>query len=162
MRISDWSSDVCSSDRQLVLDRGHEELVLPPRAIAADEAVGDYLFPWRGNLLSTITLLMRRDLAARVRFTEGLLIHQDVDFCLRLQQAGARFRFQAEPLARWHAADRAARMSHRPKFLLSLDWMETTPGLLPLATRRKFSAHLAAKAPACVWRAPGPARPPLP
>src|SRR3546814_1422262 len=90
MRISDWSSDVCSSDRQLVLDRGHEELVLPPRAIAADEAVGDYLFPWRGNLLSTITLLMRRDLAARVRFTEGLLIHQDVDFCLRLQQAGAR------------------------------------------------------------------------
>src|SRR3546814_13518096 len=101
MRISDWSSDVCSSDLdgcrgdtvyycQLVLDRGHEELVLPPRAIAADEAVGAYPFPWRGNLLSTITLLMRRDLAARVRLTEGLLIHQDVDFCLRLRSGERR------------------------------------------------------------------------
>src|SRR3546814_6088604 len=139
MRISDWSSDVCSSD-----------------------LVGDYLFPWRGNLLSTITLLMRRDLAARVRFTEGLLIHQDVDFCLRLQQAGARFRFQAEPLARWHADDRADRMSHRPKFLLSLDWLETTHGLMHWATRRKFSAQLAAKAPAHAWRTPGKALRTLP
>ncbi|HEY9536336.1 MAG TPA: glycosyltransferase family 2 protein [Kiloniellaceae bacterium] len=158
-QLAVYRADGCRGDTvyycQLVLDRGHEELVLPPRAIAADEAVGDYLFPWRGNLLSTITLLMRRDLAARVRFTEGLLIHQDVDFCLRLQQAGARFRFQAEPLARWHADDRADRMSHRPKFLLSLDWLETTHGLMPWATRRKFAAQLAAKAPAYVWRAPG-------
>src|SRR3546814_8371436 len=107
------------------------DTLFPYTTLFRSEAVGDYLFPWRGNLLSTITLLMRRDLAARVRFTEGLLIHQDVDFCLRLQQAGARFRFQAEPLARWHAADRADRMSHRPKFLLSLDWLETTHGLLP-------------------------------
>src|SRR3546814_19781028 len=103
MRISDWSSDVCSSD----------------------------------------------------------LIHQDVDFCLRLQQAGARFRFQAEPLARWHADDRADRMSHRPKFLLSLDWLETTHGLMPWATRRNFAAQLAAKAPAYVWRAPGTVLRPL-
>src|SRR3546814_11370747 len=46
-------------------------------------------------------------------------------------------------------------MSHRPKFLLSLDWLETTHGLMPWATRRKFAAQLAAKAPAYVWRAPG-------
>ena len=140
---------------QVVLDRGSEQLTLPERAIAADESVGDYLFPWRGNLLQTSTLLMHRDLAARVRFTDGLRIHQDVDFCLRLQLAGARFRFQAEPLARWHAEDRADRMSHRPKFLLSLDWLESTRESLPWATRRKFAAQLAAKAPAYVWRTPG-------
>lgn len=140
---------------QVVLDRGHEQLVLPQRAMAPDESVGDYLFPWRGNLLQTSTLLMRRDLAARIRFTDGLRIHQDIDFCLRLQQVGASFRFQAEPLARWHADDRADRMSHRPKFLLSLDWLETAHALMPWATRRKFAAQLATKAPAYVWRSPG-------
>lgn len=140
---------------QVVLDRGHEQLVLPQRAMAPDESVGDYLFPWRGNLLQTSTLLMHRDLAARVRFTDGLRIHQDIDFCLRLQHAGASFRFQAEPLARWHADDRADRMSHRPKFLLSLDWLETVHPLMPWATRRKFAAQLATKAPAHVWRSPG-------
>jgi glycosyltransferase involved in cell wall biosynthesis len=158
-QIAAYRADGCPGDTvyycQLVLDRGHEKLVLPPRGMASEESVGDYLFPWRGNLLSTITLLMRRDLAARIRFTDGLLIHQDIDFCLRLQQAGTHFRFQAEPLARWYAEDRADRMSHRPKFLLSLDWLATTHGLMPWATRRRFAAQLAAKAPPYVWRAPG-------
>lgn len=158
-QIAAYRADGCPGDTvyycQLILDRGHERLVLPPRAMTADEAVGDYLFPWRGNLLSTITLLMRRDLAARIRFTEGLLIHQDIDFCLRLQQAGAHFRFQAEPLARWHAEDRADRMSHRPKFLLSLDWLATAHDLMSFATRQKFAAQLAARMPPYIWRTPG-------
>ncbi|MGF1630926.1 MAG: glycosyltransferase family 2 protein [Kiloniellaceae bacterium] len=140
---------------QVVLDRGSERLTLPERPLAEGENVGDYLFPWRGNLIHTSSLLMHRDLAAKVRFTDGLRIHQDVDFCLRLQQAGARFRFHAEPLSRWHADDRADRMSHRPKFLLSLDWLETTRETLPWATRRKFAAQLAAKAPPYFWQSPG-------
>lgn len=140
---------------QLVLDRGHEQLVLPERPMAMTESVGDYLFPWRGNLLHTSTLLLPRALAAQVRFTDGLRIHQDIDFCLRLQLAGARFRFQAQPLARWHADDRADRMSHRPRFLLSLDWLESTRELMPWGTRRKFAAQLAAKAPPYVWQTPG-------
>lgn len=139
---------------QVVLDRGDEQLVLPERPMAVDESVGDYLFPWRGNLLHTSTLLLSRELAARVRFTDGLRIHQDIDFCLRLQLAGARFRLEAAPLARWHADDRADRMSHRPKFLLSLDWLETTREIMPWTTRRNFAAQLAAKAPPYVWRTP--------
>mgnify|MGYP001793307582 CR=1 FL=1 len=139
---------------QVVLDRGHETLTLPERPLAEGEGIGDYLFPWRGNLIQTSSLLMHRSLAARVRFTDGLRIHQDIDFCLRLQQAGARFRFQAKPLARWHADDRADRMSHRPKFLLSLDWLETTREILPWATRRKFAAQLATKMPPYLWRSP--------
>lgn len=139
---------------QVVLDRGREKLILPEGPIAATESVGDYLFPWRGNLLHTSTLLLRRDLAARVRFSQGLRIHQDVDFCIRLQLAGARFRFLAAPLARWHAEDRADRMSHRPKFLLSLNWLESVRDILPWATRRKFAAQLAAKAPAHFWHSP--------
>src|SRR3546814_10285507 len=37
MRISDWSSDVCSSD---LLDRGAGEVALPRRGALADEARG--------------------------------------------------------------------------------------------------------------------------
>lgn len=140
---------------QVVLDRGNSYLVLPERPLAEGEGVGDYLFPWRGNLIHTSSLLMSRDLATRVRFTDGLRIHQDVDFCLRLQQAGARFHFDPEPLGRWHADDRADRMSYRPKFLLSLDWLETTGDFLPWGTRQKFAAQLAAKAPTFFWRNPG-------
>ncbi len=140
---------------QVVLDRGHEHLTLPERPLGEGESVGDYLFPWRGNLIHTSSLLMSRALAARVRFTDGLRIHQDVDFCLRLQRAGARFRFHLEPLSRWHADDRADRMSHRPKFLLSLDWLETTGDVLSWATRQKFAAQLASKAPPYVWHSPG-------
>lgn len=140
---------------QVVLDRGDEQMTLPESPIAEGESVGNYLFPWRGNLLHTSTLLLRRDLAARVRFTDGLRIHQDVDFCLRLQAEGARFRFLAAPLARWHADDRADRMSHRPKFLLSLQWLETVRSIVPWATRRKFAAQLAAKAPNYFWQTPG-------
>lgn len=157
-QVAAWLADGAPADAvyycQLVLDRGYEQLVLPPRAMAPDETVGDYLFPWRGNLLQTSTLLMHRDLAARVRFTDGLRIHQDIDFCLRLQLAGAAFRLLAEPLARWHADARADRMSHQPKFLLSLDWLDTVHALMPWGTRRKFAAQLASKAPAYIWRSP--------
>jgi glycosyltransferase involved in cell wall biosynthesis len=140
---------------QVVLDRGASHLTLPERPLAEGEGVGDYLFPWRGNLIHTSSLLMNRALAARVRFTDGLRIHQDIDFCLRLQQAGARFSFHPEPLSRWHADDRADRMSHRPKFLLSLDWLETTREIMPWATRQKFAAQLAAKMPPYIRRNPG-------
>jgi glycosyltransferase involved in cell wall biosynthesis len=140
---------------QVVLDRGSEQLTLPERALAEGEGVGDYLFPWRGNLLHTSSLLMSRSLAGRVRFTDGLRIHQDIDFCLRLQHAGARFHFCAEPLSRWHADARTDRMSHSPKFLLSLDWLETVEMLMPRAARQRFAAQLIAKAPPFVWQSPG-------
>jgi len=153
--LADGAPDDAVYYSQVVLDRGDEQLVLPERPMAPDESVGDYLFPWRGNLLQTSTLLLSRALAARVRFTDGLRIHQDIDLCLRLQLAGARFRFEPAPLARWHADDRADRMSRRPKFMLSLDWLETAREIMPWATRRNFAAQLASKAPAYFFRSPG-------
>jgi len=158
-QVALYQADGCPQDAvyysQVVLDRGHETLVLPERPLRHDEGIGDYLFPWRGNLIQTSSLLMARSLAARVRFTDDLRIHQDIDFCLRLQQAGARFRFQALPLTRWHADDRTDRMSNNPKFLLSLGWLETTHAMLSFETRRKFAAQLATKMPPYIWRNPG-------
>ncbi|GAB4363768.1 MAG: hypothetical protein Kow00114_20040 [Kiloniellaceae bacterium] len=158
-QVALWCADGCPVDAvyysQVVLDRGSETLVLPERPLRAGEHIGDYLFPWRGNLIQTSTLLMPRALAARVRFRDGLRLHQDIDFCLRLQRAGARFRFQAAPLARWHADGRADRMSNNPKFLLSLDWLESVHDLLPFAARQRFAAQLASKMPPHLWRRPG-------
>ncbi|CAN0454340.1 unnamed protein product, partial [Ectocarpus fasciculatus] len=81
--------------------------------------------------------------------------HQDVDFCLRLQQAGATFCFHPEPLSRWHAEDRRDRMSHRPKFLLSLDWLETAEDLMSFTSRQKFATQLASRMPGYIWTSPG-------
>lgn len=158
-QVAGYLADGCPGDcvyySQVVLDRGHERLVIPERAMRPDEGVGDYLFPWRGNLIHTSSLLMSAALARAVRFTDDLRIHQDVDFCLRLQKAGARFCFHPEPLSRWHAEDRKDRMSHRPKFLLSLDWLETAGDLMPFASRQKFATQLASRMPAFIWASPG-------
>ncbi len=158
-QVALYRADGCPADAvyysQVVLDRGSETLTLPERPLGENERIGDYLFPWRGNLIQTSTLLMPRALAARVRFRDGLRLHQDIDFCLRLQKDGARFRFQAEPLARWHADGRADRMSNNPKYLLSLDWLESVHDLLPFAARQKFAAQLAGKMPPSLWRRPG-------
>ena len=153
--LADGRPQACVYYSQVVLDRGFEHLTLPQRPLGSDESVGDYLFPWRGNLIHTSTLFMSRELAAAVRFTDDLRIHQDVDFCLRLRQAGAEFRFHPEPLSRWHAEERQDRMSYRPKFLLSLDWLETSGELMSFAVRRKFATQLASRMPAQFWRNPG-------
>ena len=158
-QVAAYLADGCPQNSvyysQVVLDRGIERLILPERGLGQGESVGDYLFPWRGNLIHTSSLFMSRSLARKVRFTDDLRIHQDVDFCLRLQEAGADFRFHPEPLSRWHAEARPDRMSYRPKFLLSLDWLATAHDLMPFETRRKFAAQLASKMPAQVWRSPG-------
>ncbi|WP_422366954.1 glycosyltransferase family 2 protein [Pelagibius sp.] len=153
--LADGRPADCVYYSQVVMDRGEERLLLPERPMAPDEGVGDYLFPWRGNLIHTSSLLMSASLARAVRFTDDLRIHQDVDFCLRLQQQGARFRFHPEPLSRWHAEARADRMSYRPKFLLSLNWLATTGELMPFHSRQKFATQLASRMPAFIWSDPG-------
>lgn len=153
--LSDGRPTDCVYYSQVVMDRGEERLLLPERPMAPDEGVGDYLFPWRGNLIHTSSLLMPATLARTVRFTDDLRIHQDVDFCLRLQQQGASFRFHPEPLSRWHAEARADRMSYRPKFLLSLNWLATTDDLMPFHSRQKFATQLASRMPAFIWSDPG-------
>ncbi len=153
--LADGRPEDCVYYSQVVMDRGEERLLLPERAMAADEGVGDYLFPWRGNLIHTSSLLMSASLARKVRFTDDLRIHQDVDFCLRLQQQGARFQFHPEPLSRWHAEARKDRMSYRPKFLLSLDWLKTSGDLMPFHSRQKFATQLASRMPAFIWSDPG-------
>ncbi|HET7792092.1 MAG TPA: glycosyltransferase [Rhizobacter sp.] len=50
----------------------------------------------------TSSLLLPTRLAQRVGFDPSLVRHQDYDFCLRLEEAGARFVGIEQPLAYWY------------------------------------------------------------
>jgi glycosyltransferase involved in cell wall biosynthesis len=97
---------------QVRVDRGFHSEVCPRRGKADDESVGDYLFTG-GGLIQTSSLFVPAALARRVMFDPDLRKHQDYDFCLRLEQHGARFRFIEQPLVVWRHDRRSERISSR-------------------------------------------------
>ncbi len=74
--------------------------VRPNRAIGVGEDVGEYLFV-HNQFIQTSAIVLPRALAREVRFDPALRKGQDLDFCLRLQHAGATFRMIEEPLIVW-------------------------------------------------------------
>lgn len=87
---------------QLLFFRGNgNQLIKPTRPIRPDEPVGDYLFADEG-LMQTSTLVMAKKLFDTIRFDPELRQHMDLDLCLRLEAAGARFRMISGPQTIWH------------------------------------------------------------
>ena len=79
----------------------------PARFIAPEERVGDYLFctrtPFQGEtLLHTSSLLASRELLRTVPFDESLWNHEDWDWLLRVEEAGARLLSIEDHLVIWH------------------------------------------------------------
>ncbi|HRO13478.1 MAG TPA: glycosyltransferase family 2 protein [Paracoccus sp. (in: a-proteobacteria)] len=106
----------------LFFDRGRgNRMVKPARAIAPDEPVGDYLFADDG-LMQTSTLVIPRRLFAQVGFDEKLRCLEDLDLCLRLQEAGARFRMLPEPEVIWYDDRPAGRLSYTTSQAEVRDW----------------------------------------
>lgn len=123
--------------------------VKPERGIAPGERVGDYLFVG-GGIMQTSTLVIPRDLFSRIGFNQKLKNLQDLDLCLRLEDAGARFRMLEAPQSIWYddfregrvsyattpeqvmswAASQRERLSERAYYGLLVRYM------LPLSTRR--------------------------
>lgn len=82
----------------------------PSRFIASEERVGDYLFctrtPFQGEtLLHTSSLLASRELLSTVPFDESLWNHEDWDWLLRAEEAGARPLPVEDHLVIWHLED---------------------------------------------------------
>src|SRR3546814_17413921 len=90
MRISDWSSDVCSSDLQTV---------------------------------QTSTFLVASPLAKEVQFKRNLPRHQDWDFVLRAERAGAHFVYAPECLALFRQTEPAGRISKQVNVAPSQYWL---------------------------------------
>lgn len=116
---------------RMIVDRGEGRVFLkPPRAIAPCEHMADYLLRERG-FVPTITLVVERALAARVRYDETLPFAQDTDFAIRLFLAGCRFRMAEAPGAVWRDICDPARASAGRKGARLIAWLEALKPAIP-------------------------------
>ncbi|GAB4534529.1 MAG: hypothetical protein Tsb0014_20820 [Pleurocapsa sp.] len=138
--------------------------IQPPRGKKNNEPIADYLWLNRGEIL-TSTLMISRELAAKINFNSQLKKHQDIDFLLRLEQENdLQFIFVPQPLTTWHNEQRRDRISCIANYQISLDWIETyrskissqafqgfmvkeiIPKLLLSDRNRKYTANLILRA----------------
>jgi hypothetical protein len=86
---------------QVQVDRGVGRIFLkPPRAIRDGEDMATYLLCDRG-FVPTITTVVPRVAAVRIRYDENMRRAEDTDFAIRLFLAGYRFHMLAQPGAVW-------------------------------------------------------------
>ncbi len=76
--------------------------------------MGEYVLCDRG-FVPTITTVVEREMAQRVRYHPGLRAAEDVDFAIRLALEGCTFRMLEEPGAIWNDHDDPGRASARNK-----------------------------------------------
>ena len=125
---------------QVIVDRGVARCwVRPERAIGSTEDVGEYLFV-RNQFIQTSSIVIARDAARTTRFDPTLRKGQDLDFCLRLQHDGVRFRMLDAPQVIWTDVGEAGRTSHLGGHAAPLAWLEQSRGLL---TRRAYLGYRA-------------------
>jgi glycosyltransferase involved in cell wall biosynthesis len=127
--------------------------VLPPRIYDGSQPVADYLFCRAGltdpgGLMQTSTLLAPRDLLVAVPFRDGLRMHQDLDWIIRVSTyEGVGVVMLPRPLSVWRIEDGRASVSRNPDWQASLGWIRDIRCLI---SRRAFSSFVAVQ---CVWRA---------
>lgn len=108
-----------SLTRQFI--RGTIAHIAPRRLMTEQDDVGSYLF-LQGGIIQSSMMMLRRELAARVRFEEGSRGHDDWSFALRLQSAGARFAMLGQPLTIYD--DTGGRLRRSPTYSAArLGWL---------------------------------------
>ena len=107
---------------RMKVDRGVDRYwIRPDRGIRDGEDVGEYLF-CANQFMQTSTM----------------------DFCVRLQGAGARFKMVEEPLTVWLDATEAGRTSYVRGYETSLDWLDRCGHMLTGRARRGYRATVLA------------------
>ncbi|MBW4614360.1 MAG: glycosyltransferase family 2 protein [Desmonostoc vinosum HA7617-LM4] len=110
-----------SSYGEFLLNSGNFQIV-PLAGKLEKETIAEYLFCNRGQI-QTSTLMMPRSLCIETRFHPGLKMHQDWDFCLKLEANGAIFTFIEKPLTIWNADPRNDRISRIIDYQTSESWI---------------------------------------
>jgi len=127
----------------------------PPHLKAEEVGIADYLFRQRG-IVQLGTMLLPARFAKTVRFEMGQQINEDWEFCLGLEEAGAKFRMLEQPLLIWHDDRRGDRLSLGAAPEALLDWLERHQHRLSpkayLARKATIAPRLRDQAP---WRALG-------
>jgi glycosyltransferase involved in cell wall biosynthesis len=120
---------------RILVDRGEDRVIVkPPRALRDGENMGEYLLCDRG-FVPTITLVVERELAKKVRYDSNLRIAEDADFAIRLQLAGCAFKMAPQAGAVWkdqHDPSRTSAGGRAMRFGAWLDRME------PALTRKAW------------------------
>ncbi|HEY5339290.1 MAG TPA: glycosyltransferase family 2 protein [Rhizomicrobium sp.] len=116
---------------KMVVDRGNGVTLLkPPRAIHTGEHMADYLLCDRG-FVPTITLVLERETAKRVRYGEGWRAAEDTDFAIRLFLDGCRFEMIEEPGAVWDDSYDPDRTSAGRKGARLIPWLDQMKPQIP-------------------------------
>jgi GT2 family glycosyltransferase len=109
---------------RMIVDRGGGvSLIKPPRAIAPDEHMAIYLLCDRG-FVPTITIVVERETARRIRYGENWRAAEDTDFAIRLFLAGLKFKMAEEPGAVWSDEYNPNRTSAGRKGARLIPWLE--------------------------------------
>jgi glycosyltransferase involved in cell wall biosynthesis len=129
---------------RMKVDRGvNRYWIRPDRGIRDGEDVGEYLF-CANQFMQTSTMVVPAELAREVLFDPALKKGQDLDFCVRLQGAGARFRMIEQPLTVWLDATEVGRTSYVRGYETSLDWLDRCGHMLTDRARRGYRATVLA------------------
>ncbi|SDE24040.1 Glycosyl transferase family 2 [Paracoccus isoporae] len=125
----------------LYFHRGDDNrMVKPDRAIEAGETVGDYLFAADG-LMQTSTLVIPRGMMTRLGFDSSLRCLEDLDLCLRLEEAGATFRMLPDPLVIWYDDQAEGRLSYTTSPQEIADWVRHQAHRLTARAESGFMAR---------------------
>jgi glycosyltransferase involved in cell wall biosynthesis len=109
---------------RMIVDRGAGRTFLkPPRAIASGEHMATYLLCERG-FVPTITIVVERETARRVRYTESVRAAEDTDFAIRLFLDGQSFVMAEQPGAVWNDISDPGRTSSGRKGGRMVAWLE--------------------------------------
>jgi glycosyltransferase involved in cell wall biosynthesis len=115
----------------------------PSRAIKPSEDVGEYLFV-QNEMIQTSAIVLPKSLARSVLFDPMLRKGQDLDFCLRLQRAGAHFKMIEEPLVIWVDISESGRTSRTPGYRPVLAWLDRCGHMLSVSARQGYRATVLA------------------
>jgi glycosyltransferase involved in cell wall biosynthesis len=116
---------------RMIVDRGNGvTLTKPPRALRANEHMATYLLCDRG-FIPTITIVVERETAKRVRYSENWRVAEDADFAIRLFLAGVRFQMAEEPGAVWKDEYNPNRTSAGRKGAKLIPWLEELRPRIP-------------------------------
>ncbi|MGF1568061.1 MAG: glycosyltransferase family 2 protein [Nodosilinea sp.] len=107
---------------QRVFEHSADQKTIPERGKEATLPLAEYLFCEQGDM-QTSTLVLSTQLANTIKFRPSLKKHQDWDFCLRLEAAGADFVFINQPLSIWNNEPRTDQVSRIADYRLSIDWI---------------------------------------
>ncbi|CAN5234576.1 hypothetical protein BH11PSE2_BH11PSE2_17950 [soil metagenome] len=131
---------ICSN---VTVDRLGKRLLHNRRGPNPGESIADYLLVARAAL-QTSTLLLPTEFARSVRFRDGLRRCQDLDFVLRLEQAGAEMVYLDEPLTIYYQRADPGRITRQPKgFEATIEWYKVARDLVPARAMQSFFVHSA-------------------